>query len=75
MRIKERILPIRKHRNVLIHTGKDPDLSPMCSSEQSARTVEQICVSVVLQTRRCDFSLNFIFGCVMLAMKHKDILY
>ena len=33
MRIKKRILPIRKQGNVLIHTGKDPDLSPMCSSQ------------------------------------------
>lgn len=33
MRIKKRILPIRKQGNVLIHTGKDPDLSPTSSSQ------------------------------------------
>lgn len=34
MRIKELIRPHRKHRNLLIHTGKDLDLSPISSSLQ-----------------------------------------
>lgn len=34
MRIKKLILPHRKHRDVLIQTGKEPDLSPLSSSQQ-----------------------------------------
>lgn len=34
MRIQKPILPDKKHGNVVIHTGKDPDLSPMSSSGQ-----------------------------------------
>lgn len=34
MRIKKLILPHRKHRDVLIQTGKQPDLSPLSSSQQ-----------------------------------------
>lgn len=34
MRIKKLISPHRKHRDVLIQTGKEPDLSPLPSSQQ-----------------------------------------
>lgn len=33
MRIKKRILPNRKHKNILIQTGKNLDLSAACSSD------------------------------------------